>query len=217
MAQIFPKWFNVVHFAAGAGAAFTGLLVLGFFWYFGSPEYTDVGYQPVQPVEFSHQLHAGEMGMDCRYCHYGVEKSHEANVPPTQVCMNCHNVVLPESDKLALVRSSFQTGEPIEWIRIHKTPDYAYFDHSAHVAAGVGCVECHGRIDHMEVVRQAEPLSMSWCLDCHRSPEASIRDLTTTKITDMDWVADEDTLKIAEQIIDHKQIQPPEDCSACHR
>tara|TARA_Y100000996_G_scaffold415308_1_gene409295 strand:+ start:1986 stop:2447 length:462 start_codon:yes stop_codon:yes gene_type:complete len=153
--------------------------------------------------------------MDCRYCHTSVEKSHEAIIPPTETCMNCHSVVDVESEELALVRESWETDKPIEWIRVHMLPDYAYFDHSVHVNAGVGCVSCHGRVDQMEVVMQIEPLSMSWCLDCHRNPGPHIRPLN--QVTNMAWVPPEGHDLLVEKYIKDKNISPPEDCTACHR
>lgn len=214
MAQLFPKWTNLVPIALAAG----GLLFLGgttgFFWYYGSPEYTDVGYRPVQPVAYSHKLHVGDLGMDCRYCHSGVEVSHEANIPSTQTCMNCHHLVKPESEKLAQVRESWSTGKPIEWVRIHKLPDYAWFPHSAHLRAGVGCESCHGNIAEAEVVMQVEPLSMGWCLECHRNPEMHLR--PQSEITTMGWEAPENQVELARKIIKEKSIDPPESCSACH-
>lgn len=186
---------------------------------FGATPYaTDVGYQPKQPVPYSHALHAGQMGMDCRYCHTTVEKSAHASIPPTATCMNCHAIVFPESDKLRPVREAWRTGEPVEWVRIHDLPDYAYFNHSAHVNRGVGCVSCHGRIDRMEVVYQEKPLSMNWCLDCHRQPENYLRPLD--KITDMNWsAADEgkDQLTVGREIKNKYNINPSTDCSTCHR
>ncbi len=194
-----------------------GLLTVGFIWYYGSPEYTDVGYQPVQPVPFSHKMHVGDLGMDCRYCHNFVDQSHEANVPPTQTCMNCHQLVLPESEQLAPIRQSWQSGKPMEWIRVHKIPDYAYFDHSVHLAAGVGCASCHDRVDQMEVVTLKKSLSMGWCLDCHRDPTPHLRDLTATSVTDMEWQPGENQLAFAKEIMEKKNINPRTDCSACHR
>ena len=196
----------------GGGALSSAIL---FFWWFGSPEFTDVGYRPEQPVNFSHKLHAGELGMDCRYCHTSVEKSQEAIVPPTQTCMNCHSVVDADSDELAVVRDSWETGKPIEWVRVHMLPDYAYFDHSVHVTAGVGCVSCHGRVDQMEIVMQAEPLSMSWCLDCHREPEKHLRPLN--QVTNMEWLMPDNHDELAKRFVKERNIKPPEDCTACHR
>ena len=189
--------------------------VVFFFTYFGSPEFTDVGYRPEQPVDYSHKLHAGELGIDCRYCHTSVETSQEAMIPPTQTCMNCHSVVDAESEKLELVRDSWNQNKPIEWVRVHMLPDYAYFDHSIHLTAGVGCASCHGRVDQMEKVMQVEPLSMSWCLDCHRNPENHIR--PADQITNMDWEPSDNHHDIASKYIKERNISPPEDCTACHR
>jgi hypothetical protein len=217
LAQIFPRWANNIPTVIAVG---TVLLVCGavaFVWYYFSPWYTDVGYAPVQPVPYSHKLHAGDLGIDCRYCHFSVEKSKHANVPPTQVCMNCHKLILPESEKLLPVRESFANNIPIKWMRVHKIGEYAYFDHSAHLRAGVGCVECHGRIDQMETVHQVMPLSMSWCLDCHRDPDLHLR--PTAEATNMEYVMPprEEQLKFAESFKKDHNVNPPEDCSACHR
>lgn len=188
---------------------------ISFIWYFFSPEYTDVGYRPIQPVDYSHKLHAGDLGLDCRYCHTGVETQARANIPPARTCMNCHATVKPESEKLQLVRSSFETGEPIEWVRVHNLPDYAYFDHSAHVNAGVGCVSCHGNVAQMEKVTLAKPLSMGWCLECHRNPDPNLRPVA--EVTNMKWeMLPSHDLFVAEWK-EEKEITPPTDCSGCHR
>jgi len=215
VAQIFPKWSNRIP-PILAGALIVVLIgVVGFFWYYGSPQYTDAGYRPEQPVPYSHKLHAGDLGMDCRYCHSSVELSAKANVPPTQTCMNCHTLILTESDKLLPVRESWTTGKPIEWVRVHKIADYAYFDHSAHLNAGVGCTSCHGNVAEMEKVMQVEPLSMGWCLDCHRNPDMHLR--PAGEITNMKWTPPADQLDIAAKIKKEKNIAPPVDCSGCHR
>ena len=147
---LFPRWSNALLPTLMVVGALLPLYVVMFVAYGFSPKTLEVGYQPEQPVPFSHALHAGQMGMDCRYCHNTVEKAAHAAVPPTQTYMNCHKWVRPESPKLEKVQDSYKTGEPIEWIWVNKIADYAYFDHSAHVNRGVGCVECHGRIDQMD-------------------------------------------------------------------
>jgi len=217
LAQIFPKWTNITPLLLIAGLIGTGSFAVGVIWYFGSPKFTDVGYRPIQPVPFSHRLHAGELGMDCRYCHASIEKSYEANIPPTQTCMNCHSMILPESEKLQPIRESFKTGKPMKWVRVHKIAEFAYFDHSVHLNAGVGCLSCHGKINEMEVVEQKKPLSMGWCLDCHRNPTQHLRDLSKVAVTDMNWTPPENQLEIASRLIQEKNLNPPEDCSACHR
>ena len=174
MAQIFPRWtLRIPLYAALAAPLFATAAVAGV-WYWGSPRFTDVGYRPRQPVAYDHQLHAGTLGLDCRYCHAAVENAAMAAVPPTATCMNCHHVIRRDSPLVLPVRESLERGQPLRWVRVHNLPDYAYFHHAAHVRAGVACVSCHGRIDQMPVVTQAEPLSMGWCLDCHRDPASRL-------------------------------------------
>jgi hypothetical protein len=215
MAQIFPSWTNRTPLAGVGGAAALGVLGAAFAWYYFSPEYTDVGYEPKQPVPYSHALHVGELGLDCRFCHSSVERAAVASIPATEVCMNCHQVVKRDSPLLAPVLASFANGRPLRWVRVHKLPEYAFFDHGVHVRAGVGCSSCHGPIHQMEVVRQAEPLSMRWCLDCHRDPGASLRH--RDEITDMEWQPAADQAELAAAFIAERSLAPPEDCSACHR
>ena len=138
-----------------------------------------------------------------------------ANVPPTQTCMNCHQVVKRDSELLAPIRASAASGRPMRWIRVHKLPDYAYFAHNAHVAAGIGCVTCHGRIDEMETVTQMTPLSMSWCLDCHRNPGPNRRPIS--EVTNMKWAPPRDVATLAAQLDRERPVNPPTDCSGCHR
>ncbi|MCA9525055.1 MAG: cytochrome c3 family protein [Myxococcales bacterium] len=216
---VFPAWHNKVPpvFFGIIGPIVTALIIGGV-WYYFSPRYTDVGYRPVQPVAYSHKLHAGDLGLDCRYCHTGVEGSTAARVPPTQTCMNCHKQVRTDSVNLLPVRESFAKDEPIKWLRIHKSPDYVYFDHSAHINGGVGCESCHGRIDQMVVVAQAQPLNMGWCLDCHRSPENFLR--PKDKVTAMGYteaMKEEDQLALGNKLKDEYGVNPPLHCSGCHR
>jgi hypothetical protein len=184
-----------------------------------SPKTTDVGYQPTQPVPFSHAVHAGQLGIDCRYCHSTVEKAPFAALPPTQVCMNCHAGIRPDSPRLQAVRDSWSKGMPISWVKVHDLPDYAFFNHSAHVNKGVGCVECHGRVDRMEVVRQVQPLSMSWCLDCHREPEKFLR--PRSEVTNMMWQPPGgDATTSGAQLKKEYGIRDSQymtSCSTCHR
>jgi hypothetical protein len=132
-------------------------------------------------VPFSHKIHAGQLGLDCRYCHSFVENSSHANVPTNQTCFNCHGPgkgnIKSASPKLEKVIKANETGKPIEWVKIHKAPDYVYFNHSAHLNRGISCQNCHGKVNEMEVVKHAEPQSMGWCLDCHRNPENNLRPL----------------------------------------
>jgi hypothetical protein len=213
--QIFPKWTNKLPVYVAGAVIILVLGVIGFFWYYGSPKYTDVGYRPKQPVAYSHKLHAGDLGMDCRYCHSNVERSPVANIPPTQTCMNCHKLILPQSEKLLLVRESWATGRPIPWVRVHELPDYVYFNHAAHLHAGVGCASCHGNVRQEDEVTQLQPLSMSWCLDCHRDPDMSLR--PPDQVTNMEWSPPADQKDFARRVRAEKNINPPTDCSGCHR
>ncbi|HZT57407.1 MAG TPA: cytochrome c3 family protein [Pyrinomonadaceae bacterium] len=138
-----------------------------------------------QPVQFSHKHHAGDDGIDCRYCHTSVETSNTAGIPPTKTCMNCHSQIYSDSPYLEIVRASFKENKPLEWTRVHDLPDYVYFNHSIHVNKGVGCASCHGRVDQMPLTYQAASLQMEWCLACHRQPERYLR--PKDKITDMGW------------------------------
>jgi len=215
MAQILPPWSNRLPLAGALAAGLGGAALVGFFWYFGSPRFTDVGYRPTQPVPYSHRLHAGELGLDCRYCHASVEVSAVANIPPTAVCMNCHRVVKRDSEKLAPIRDSASSGRPMRWVRVHELPDFAYFAHNVHVAAGIGCVTCHGRIDEMEVVTQMQPLSMGWCLECHRDPGPNRRPVS--EVTNMKWMPPKDSVALAARLQTERPVHPPVTCSGCHR
>jgi hypothetical protein len=215
LAQIFKKSANLWPLYAVIVVTVLGVGVVGFFWYFGSPKYTDVGYSPKQPVDYSHKLHAGDLGMDCRYCHTTVEVSAKANVPPTETCMNCHTLIGIDKPTLDLVRESWTTGKSIEWVRVHDLPDYSFFNHSAHITAGIGCESCHGNIAAMVKVEQKQPLSMGWCLDCHRAPEQHIR--PRSEITKMNWTPPDNQMEFAKEVIKEKNINPPTDCSGCHR
>ena len=137
-----------------------------------------------------------------------------AALPSAETCMNCHKIVKADSPKLVKLREAYAQNKPIEWVQVHKLPDYVYFDHSAHLNAGVSCVSCHGRIDQMPVVHQVEPLSMSWCLECHRAPEKFLR--PKAFITKLDWKAD-DQLALGLQLKEANHIRPREDCNTCHR
>jgi hypothetical protein len=185
MANIFPRGSNLIPIKIVLCLLVLGPAVSAAMWYYFTPKYTRVGYQPAQPVDFPHDIHVAQLGMDCRYCHSFVEVAAHSNVPTTQVCMNCHNQVQKDNPKLAPLRKSWATGEPVEWVQVHKTPDYVYFNHSVHVNRGVSCVSCHGKVNEMPVVYHHEPQSMAWCLDCHRDPKNHLRPLD--QITNLNW------------------------------
>lgn len=180
---IFPPWVDHLVKLLGMGAAFSGVYFAVLVTFGLSPWAVGVGYMPEQPVPYSHALHAGELGLDCRYCHTTVEKAAFAAIPPTQTCMNCHDKIKPNNGRnIQPILASYGTGEPIEWIKVHDLPDYVYFNHSAHVTRGVSCVSCHGRIDRMEEVHQVMPLNMGWCLGCHRDPAPNLRPVRRSEI-----------------------------------
>ncbi len=215
---VFPQWSNALLPVLGITAAVVPLYVFLVVAYGFSPLTTDSGYQPVQPVPFSHAIHAGKLGMDCRYCHNTVERAAKAAIPPTQTCFNCHTQIHKDSPKLGPLWDSYETGNPVEWIRVHDLPDFVYFSHSAHVTRGVSCVECHGRIDKMEVVYQQESLSMGWCLSCHRQPDSRLRDpaLVTQLSWGFDW-SDQQRQTEGRKWKDLNNLAPSQDCSTCHR
>ena len=224
---IFPPWFDLLVKILGPVGAFGGVHALAVIYLGFSPLTIDVGYEPHQPVPYSHRLHAGELGLDCRYCHNTVEVSSQASIPPTATCMNSHASVRTTSKKLEPVRDSFASGDPIQWVRVHDLSDFAFFNHSAHVTRGIGCVTCHGRIDRMEIVHQEKKLSMGWCLDCHRDPEPNLR--PKDQVTNMGWkaadfgpsVKDPQTRmtqdELGKLLRAEYQINPSTSCSACHR
>jgi hypothetical protein len=181
-----------------------------------------------QPVPFSHAHHVGQLGIDCRYCHTSVETSGFAGFPPTKTCMNCHQQMWVGAELLNPVRESYKTDKAIPWNKVHDLPQYAYFNHSIHIAQGVGCVSCHGRIDEMPLIFQSNTLLMEWCLNCHREPEKYLR--PKSEVFSMTWkpsdVTNPDTgvpytqaelgakLKEAHQVRDASYLTS---CSMCHR
>lgn len=216
--SIFPFWVNRLRNLIPLAAIVAPVYLGGVVYFGGSPYTIDVGYSPEQPVPFSHALHAGQMGMDCRYCHTTVEKAGFAAIPPTQTCMGCHTNIRSTSPKLLPVRESATTGDAVAWTKVHDLPDYVYFNHSAHITRGVGCASCHGRIDKMEQVYQHEPLSMAWCLECHRGPEQHLRD--PALVTQMDYaeqLSPDEQLKRGLRLKEDNNINPSQSCSTCHR
>ncbi|MBS0196370.1 MAG: cytochrome c3 family protein [Planctomycetes bacterium] len=188
---------------------------------------------PKQPGGgFNHQIHAGKLGLDCRYCHTKVEKSAEANIPNVATCYGCHadnrlaKLATSETHKerTQFVREAYAQNTSIEWRRVHKVPDYVRnFPHNIHINAGVSCYSCHGQITAMPVVFEAQPLSMSWCLDCHRNPESQV--VPRDKVTQLQWVQEEFARRSAagdngvaegKKLLDAVQANPPQNCGACH-
>jgi len=210
--ETLKKWINLL--VLGGPVYLIVLIAYGV-----TPEAIRIGYQPVQPVPYSHALHAGELGIDCRYCHTTVERAAKAAVPPATTCMNCHSQVKKDSDKLAPIRAAFAENEPVKWVRVHDLPDYVYFNHQAHVNAAVGCETCHGRIDQMVQVYQAKPLTMEWCINCHKDPTPYLRE--PENVTKMGY--DDPTSVPHRQdnegttIQKRNNVKPTTFCSTCHR
>ena len=171
-----------------------------------------------QPIQFSHKHHVEDDGIDCRYCHTSVEQSAFAGIPPTKTCMNCHSQIFAASPYLEPIRESFRTGKPIEWTRVHKLPEFVYFNHSIHVNKGVGCASCHGQVNLMPLVRQVASLQMEWCLDCHRHPERALR--PREQVFNMQWQPPADQLEEGRRLAREYNIRSVEEltsCSTCHR
>ncbi len=218
MSQIFHRSSNAIARASlaavGAIVFFGGWAVLGFS---RSAYNTGQGVTLKQPVPFSHEHHVRGLGIDCRYCHTGVERSAVAGVPPTQTCMNCHRLIWKDSPMLAPVRESFRSGQPIEWARVHDLPDFVFFNHSIHVAKGVGCATCHGRVDLMAAVQQVPTLRMSWCLDCHRNPGPYLRPLQEIASTTWERPHGAAGEALARELARRYAVAPRTSCTTCHR
>jgi len=217
MSHVFPKWSNALPLQIVIYLVVLGGTVTAGVTYYCTPKYLRVGYQPVQPVPFDHSLHAGQLGLDCRYCHSNVDQSGFANIPTSQTCMNCHQQVKPQSPLLAVVRASYETGDPVPWVQIHKLPDYVYFNHAVHVNRGVNCVECHGKVNEMPVVYHAQSLSMKFCLNCHRDPASFLRAPGDVFNLDSPTLAAAGRAPEAARLVRDWRIKPPESCSGCHR
>ena len=217
MPQVFTRQADVWLGRIFVSVILAGGLALGALYYYAPPEYTRVGYTPNQPVAFSHAQHVGQLGMSCLYCHTHVEQSSHANVPTSQTCMNCHTAIKSASPLLAAVRESYATGNPVEWERVHQVPGYVQFNHSIHVKRGVSCVSCHGKVNEMVVVRHDQPLSMGWCLDCHRHPTPNLR--PNDQVYNLDWKPPQGQtqLEVGKLIEKQYAIKAPVECSACHR
>jgi formate-dependent nitrite reductase cytochrome c552 subunit len=195
-------------------AAIIALPVLMIAW--ARTPYATGAQEPLeQPVKFDHRHHVRDDGVDCYYCHAGAQRTPYAGVPATSLCMGCHNQVWPDSPELAPVRRSYFEGRPIHWRRVNAMPDFVFFDHGIHVNKGVGCVTCHGRVDQMGRVYQAEPLTMRFCLDCHREPEKHLRPLD--RITDMEWVPSPSQAEVGRELRAKLGVRSVVDCTGCHR
>jgi hypothetical protein len=219
MSQVFPKSANAW---SKASLIMIALLVLGLGWVVltlqRSDFVTSANQFIEQPVQFSHQHHVGGIGIECRYCHTAVEVSSSAGIPPTKTCINCHSQIWSTSPYLEPVRASFREDKPLNWVRVHDLPDFVYFNHSIHVAKGVGCETCHGRVDQMPLMMQKQSLQMEWCLDCHRDPSRYVR--PRGQITTMGYLPAEAQSVLGPRLVAEYKIADQErltNCSVCHR
>lgn len=219
MSQIFPRSANALARMSLAGVL--GLvLVLGWviFTLMRSSWATKQNEIVEQPIQFSHAHHVGGIGIDCRYCHTSVEKSAFAGIPPTKTCMNCHNQIWTNARILEPVRASFRDDTHLTWTRVNDLPDFVYFSHQIHVKQGVGCATCHGQVDKMPLVYQAQSLLMEWCLDCHRAPEKYLR--PRDQVFNMAYRAPDNQLELGRQLKAEYNVAGIEhmtSCSVCHR
>jgi cytochrome c7-like protein len=216
MSQIFHRSTNTISRVSIFGAAFIAAGLLGLSDQVNrSPWVTGVRVAREQPIQFSHERHVAGNGIDCRYCHTSVENSRFAGIPPTKTCMNCHSEIFANSPYLEPVRASFATGKPLQWTRVNDLPDFVYFDHSIHVNKGVGCTTCHGPVDRMPLMWQAQSLQMDWCLDCHRNPEQYVRPRDAVFRTD--YQPPSNQRELGARLVAEYQIQKLTSCSTCHR
>jgi hypothetical protein len=219
MAQIFHHSTNFIsRFSVFSSLFLAGLALTGILGAARSPYLTNQNQTRQQPVQFSHKHHVGDDGIDCRYCHTGVENSATAGIPPTKTCMNCHSVLFNNVGYLEPVRESYRTDKSIDWVRVHRLADFVYFNHSIHVSKGVGCTTCHGQVNQMPLMFQASPLNMEWCLDCHRNPERVLR--KKEDVVKWDWVAPPNQAEIGKQLAVEYKIRTATEltnCSTCHR
>ncbi len=216
MPQIFHRSTNTLSRLSIYGAAFV-VAALGYTVYVvgKSPYFTDVNVARDQPVPFSHRHHAGELGIDCRYCHTSVEESSFAGLPPTETCMSCHSQIWVTSPMLEPVRTSYSTDKSIEWIRVNALPDFVYFDHSIHVKKGIGCTTCHGPVGNMPLTWRANTLQMEWCLECHRHPERYVR--RREDVFKADYTPPRKQFELGSELVREYKIQRLTNCSTCHR
>ena len=216
MSQIFHHSTNTLSRLSIFGGIFVIAFLVWAWAELNASTYATRAKVPVdQPVPFSHEHHVGGLGIDCRYCHTTVENSSFANIPPTKTCMNCHSQIWNTAPMLEPVRESFRTDKSIRWIRVHDLPDYVYFNHSIHVAKGVGCTTCHGQVNKMPLMWQESSLQMTWCLDCHRHPERFVR--PRSEVFSVSYTPPPDQLALGRKLVKEYSIQSLTSCSTCHR
>jgi hypothetical protein len=213
---LFPAWSNsVFRFALGAAIAGAIGLPLVLMGWVRTPYSTGQDESIVQPIKFDHRHHVRDDGIDCEYCHSGASRSAYAGIPAVSVCMGCHDQIWTASPELSRLREAYFRNQPVRWTRVTNLPRHVFFNHSIHVAKGIGCVTCHGRVDLMPQVYQEHSILMQWCLDCHRHPEPNLRPLT--EVTNMEWKPVRSTVETGRELRAELHVQPTTDCTGCHR
>ncbi len=217
MPQIFPPNANTFAKWAVVGGGVFVVLLLTSLPILARTVNNAVAVPVEQPVAYPHNLHVAQLGIDCRYCHTSVEVAPFANVPPTETCMTCHSQVRVGAPALEVVAESWALDVPIAWNRVHDLPEFVYFNHSAHVNNGVGCSTCHGRIDQMTQIWKAEPMTMGWCLECHRAPERFVR--PRSEVFNMAYEPPSEQLVLGTELVAayHINTEKLPQCSTCHR
>jgi hypothetical protein len=216
MPQIFRRSANTLARASIVGTLLVIGGLIGLLIAIGQSSYVTRAQEYIeQPIQFSHLHHAGDDGIDCRYCHTSVETAAFAGIPPTKTCMNCHSQIWSTAPILEPVRASFRDDTPLRWIRVHDLPDFVYFNHSIHVKKGMGCESCHGRVDEMPLMLQEHSLQMEWCLTCHRNPEQFVR--PRDQVFTMGYTPSEPQSELGPRLVKEYGIQSLTSCSVCHR
>ena len=216
---LFPRWTNTVaRLSVALALALPAAGLGGLMVWIRMPDANNQFHPYEQPIEFDHRHHVADEGIDCRYCHTTVEDSPSAGVPSTTVCMSCHAQIWNQSPYLNEVREKFFKDLPIRWVRVHNLPEHVYFNHAIHVNKGVGCETCHGKVDTMPAIQQMEPLTMAWCLECHRNPGPNLR--PNEFITSTSWTAPQEPearAALAEELVKKYDVQARVSCETCHR
>ncbi len=216
MTPLFPRSANVwARVSIALGIAFILSVAAYFYFWSRSPFSTKVNMAMTQTVPFSHKHHVDGLGIDCRFCHTSAEKSSFAGIPSTETCMKCHSIMWKDSPMLEPVRESFRIGKPLVWNRVHDLPNHVYFDHSIHLAKGIGCQTCHGQVDQMPLVSKANTLRMEWCLGCHRHPETNLR--PKEQDFNMTWKNPDPSGQLQKDLAKKYNVQSVTHCNACHR
>ncbi|MBV9266324.1 MAG: cytochrome c3 family protein [Acidobacteriaceae bacterium] len=216
MAQIFRPSANTIAKVSIAGVILLLATTLAVAYIMDrGPWTTSVRIAPEQPVPFSHKHHVKDDGIDCRYCHTGVETSSYAGLPPTETCMTCHSQIWSNASVTQPIRDSWSSGRSIEWVRVHDLPDFVYFNHSIHINKGIGCSTCHGQVNEMPLTYKVNTLNMNWCLNCHRQPARFIR--PRSEVFNIDYQYPDNQLELGQKLVAEYHVQSLTDCVTCHR